>query len=40
MGQTISKRVWGEGWVTREEDIKISSSIEGGELQEDGVCVE
>lgn len=40
MGQTMSNRVWGEGGVKREEDIKMSSNIEGGELHDEGVCVE
>ena len=39
LGQTISKRVWLEGGVVKEEEMKISSSMDGGELQDDGVCV-
>ena len=38
-GHDISKRVWEEGGVMKDEEIKISSSMDGAELQDDGVCV-
>lgn len=39
LGHEMSKRVWGEGSVSKDCEMSISSIMEGGELQELGVCV-